>query len=575
MTYDKLDLARKAVPALVLALASPAQGQDVCPDPADMAPALDGSLADVRYLADDALAGREVGSPGALCAARFIEGRFRDLGLRPVNGEKYFQEFTVTTGAELGHDNRLRVAGETYTLGEDWIPFGFSGSGEVEGSLLYGGLGMRGTVLVVDAVDPASPDDAAMESDPRFLASAAVRHGTAAVLVMLADGQDLPEPARESRPAVPIPVVAVAGDARVAIREAAGHNRTLQLITDVEVSRRRARNVMGLLEGADATLRNEVVVVGAHFDHLGLGGDGSLASEQAGTIHNGADDNASGTAALLDVAARLATSPNRPARSVLFLAFTGEERGLWGSAQYVKEPALPLENTVAMLNLDMVGRLEDGSLTVFGMATAQEWEEIVGTANEGLTEPMTLSLLPDGFGPSDHSSFYGEGVPVLHFFTNAHEDYHRPSDDWERIDADGLVRVADLVSAVVWRVAGTGPEAVALTPVEGAGNPHGGDLPSGDQSSASSGYGPYLGTIPDMTPQESGVRLTGVRDGSPAEVAGIRTGDVIVEFEGREIGDLYAYTYALREHSPGDEVHIVVLRDGERVEVVAVLGQRR
>jgi hypothetical protein len=540
-----------------------------------MAPALDGSVADVRYLADDALSGREVGTPGALCAARFLERRFRELGLQPVNGREYFQEFAVTTGAELGADNRLRVAGETYTLGEDWIPFGFSGSGEVEGSLLYGGFGMRGTVLVVEAVDPASPDATAMESDPHFLASTAARHGTVAVLVMLSDGQVLPEPARESRPALPIPVLAVAGDARVAIREAAGHNGTMQLVTEVGVSHRQARNVMGFLEGTDPTLRDEVLIVGAHFDHLGLGGDGSLAPDQYGTIHNGADDNASGTAALLDVATRMAAGPNRPARSVLFLAFTGEERGLWGSAHYVKEPALPLESSVAMLNMDMVGRLEDGALTVFGMATAEEWEEIVTAANESLPESLTLSLLPDGFGPSDHSSFYGEGIPVLHFFTNAHEDYHRPSDDWDRIDADGLVRVADLVTEVAWRVAGTGSEALALTPVEGAGNPHGGDIPAGDQAAASSGYGPYLGTIPDMTPQESGVRLTGVRDGSPAEAAGIQTGDVIVEFEGREISDLYAYTYALREHRPGDEVHIVVLREGARVEVVAVLGQRR
>ena len=575
MTFNTLDLARNALPALFLVLAPAAQAQDACPDPEHMAPAVDGSLADIRYLADDALNGREVGTPGALCAAGFIEGRFRELGLQPVTGREYFQEFAVTTGAELGNHNRLQVAGETYTLGVDWIPFGFSGSEEVEGSLLYGGLGMRGTVLVVEAVDPASPDAGAMESDPHFLASTAARHGTSAILVMLADGQDLPEPARESRPALPIPVLAVAGDARIAIREAAGDNGSIQLVTDVGVAHRQARNVMGFLEGADPALRDEVVIVGAHFDHLGRGGAGSLAPDQLGVIHNGADDNASGTAALLDVATRMAAGPNRPARSVLFLAFTGEERGLWGSAHYVKEPALPLENTVAMLNMDMVGRLEDGALTVFGMATAQEWEDIVTAANESLTESMTLSLLPDGFGPSDHSSFYGEGIPVLHFFTNAHEDYHRPSDDWDRIDADGLVHVADLVTEVAWRVAGTGSEALALTPVEGAGNPHGGDVPSGDQASASSGYGPYLGTIPDMTPQESGVRLTGVRDGSPAETAGIQGGDVIVEFEGREIADLYAYTYALREHRPGDEVHIVVLRDGERVEVVAVLGQRR
>ncbi len=557
-------------------MTGPALAQDSCPNPRPITQGLEGPLADVRYLADDALQGREVGSAGAQCAADYLADRYREIGLEPPTpAAGYFQAFVVTTGAELGSENRLTVAGRTYTLGEDWIPYGFSASQAIDGTLLYGGLGMPGQILVVDAPDPHAPESGSMESDPHFLAAAAARHGTGALIVVLANGEPLPDPARESRPSAPIPVIAVTAEAGEALRPAAGDMAEASLQTDVGVSRRQARNVVGILEGADPDLRHETVVIGAHFDHLGLGGDGSLAPDAYGTVHNGADDNASGTAALLAVATRMASTLQRPQRSVLFLSFTGEEKGLWGSAHYVEEPLRPLDATVAMLNMDMVGRLDGGALTVFGVATAEEWESTLDEVNGARAEPITISKLPDGFGPSDHSSFYGEGIPVLHFFTNAHEDYHRPSDDWDSIDERGLEAVVELVTDVAWRVAGTFEStALALTPVEGAGNPHGGSLPSGD-SQASSGYGPYLGTIPDMTPRDTGVRLTGVRDGSPAEEAGIQAGDVIIEFDGAEITDLYAYTYALREHRPGDEVSIVVLRNGERVEVTAVLGRRR
>jgi membrane-associated protease RseP (regulator of RpoE activity) len=222
-----------------------------------------------------------------------------------------------------------------------------------------------------------------------------------------------------------------------------------------------------------------------------------------------------------------------------------------------------------MLNLDMVGRVVDDQLTVFGFGTAAEWDEVVDAANAGLEAPLRIAKAPDGFGPSDHASFYGEGVPVLHFFSNTHADYHRPSDDWTKINGEGLERVAALTAAVTQRLAAGGTDAIALTPVEQ-------DRPSPTAaSSSSSGYGPYLGTIPDMSPRDFGLRLTGVREGSPAEEAGLRAGDVVVEFDGREIADIYAYTYALRDREPGDEVTIVVERDGVRVSVTAVLAERR
>ena len=226
-----------------------------------------------------------------------------------------------------------------------------------------------------------------------------------------------------------------------------------------------------------------------------------------------------------------------------------------------------------MLNMDMVGRLEGRTLTVMGVGTAEEWTEVLNRANQALDRPLTIATSPDGFGPSDHSSFYGEGIPVLHFFSNTHEDYHRPSDDSDKIDGQGLEDILGLVTEVALAVAGEAgsDQRVAITPIEAVETPAHGQSPS----SSSGGYGPYLGTIPDMVPTDFGLRLSGVREGSPAQKGGLRKGDVVIEFGGKDVGDIYAYTYALREHAPGDQVEIVVQREGERVTVTVTLGDRR
>jgi hypothetical protein len=318
------------------------------------------------------------------------------------------------------------------------------------------------------------------------------------------------------------------------------------------------RNVAALLRGYDPDRQSEVVVVGAHYDHLGRGPFGSLEPE-SGEVHNGADDNASGVAALLEAADLLASGP-RPARSILFLAFTGEEFGLLGSNHYVNHPTLPLERTVAMLNLDMVGRLRDGGLIVYGVDTAAEWKELVAAA--AAHEGVSVAFNGSGYGPSDHTSFYAQDIPVLHFLTNVHSDYHKPSDDWSAIDTAGLYHVAAVVADIAGRVAEPSAR-LTLQRTEAPPPPQG-----------EGGYGAYLGTVPDFAPVDFGVRLSGVRSGSPAEQAGMRKGDVLIRLDGQEIADLYAFTDALRAHAPGDTVGIVVLREGEEVSLVAVLGSR-
>ena len=567
---------------LLLAIGASAQTVS-CPDPAALIAGVSGPLAHVRYLADDALEGREVGSPGAQCAAQYIAAEFQTLGLQPAGSAgSWFQTFPVRKGAAFGADNELGISNKGYALGKDWVPMGFSAPATLDAEMVYAGYGLSrpgnpddamthldvtGKIMVVEWGDPDTPNSRGLRADPHFKATVAAGRGAAGLLVLLPDGMDLPSPEEEIRNPLSIPVAAVAATAGEAVRAAAQAGAGASVRTDVAPTTADARNVVAMLPGADPALADQFIVVGAHFDHLGWGGEGSLAPD-AREVHNGADDNASGTAALLDIARRLTSGP-RPARSVVFIAFTGEEKGLWGSAQFVAEPTVDLSKAVAMLNLDMVGRLTENTVTVFGTGTAQEWEQVANAANAKLAQPLKLAFSPDGYGPSDHASFTAAGIPVLHFFTNTHVDYHRPSDDWQKIEGEGLARIAELSADITRGLAGTDQAvAMALTKVrqDRPAAPTGGE--------ASRGYGPYFGTIPDMTPRDFGLRITGVREGSPAEKAGLQGGDVIVEFDGKPVEDIYSYTYALRDKKPGDAVKVVVERDGKRFTFNAVLGER-
>jgi aminopeptidase YwaD len=318
------------------------------------------------------------------------------------------------------------------------------------------------------------------------------------------------------------------------------------------------QNVVAMVPGRDRALAGrEVVVIGAHFDHLGRSPSNAL--DQGDAIRNGADDNASGTAVVLELARIFAANPAR--RAIVLAHFSGEELGLLGSQWFVEHSPVPLGGIAAMVNFDMVGRLRNDRLIVYGVATARELPAIVDSAN---VEPkLRITAQGDGFGPSDHSSFYAKGIPVLHFFTDLHEDYHRATDDVEKIDAAGVARVAAVAERVVRAIADR-PD--RLTPVRVAAAP---------TVAPTRGSNVYLGTIPDMAASDApGLRLTGVRAGSPAEKGGLAAGDVIVRFAGRDVKDLYTYSEALYAHKPGDEVEVVFLRGGERRTTRVTLGTR-
>jgi len=321
-------------------------------------------------------------------------------------------------------------------------------------------------------------------------------------------------------------------------------------------------NVVAIISGSSRVLRGEIVVVGAHYDHLGLGGFGALDPDSTGRVHNGADDNASGTAALLEIGRSLAR--RHAARTIVLVAFSGEELGTLGSSYFVHHALpQPIDSLYTMLNLDMVGRLRNARLLALGAGTAREFPALLDSLNS--PPRFDLQASGDGWGPSDHSVFFATRHPVLHFFTDLHGDYHRSTDDWDKLNVAGIAQVAEFVADLAWSLANR-PGALTFV-----------DSPRPQAAAGGSGYGAYLGTIPDMSggvPDGEGVRITGVRAGSPAEQAGLVAGDVITAIGDKHIGNLYDMTDALRSHLPGDTVVVVSRRDGVERRATTVLGKR-
>jgi hypothetical protein len=341
---------------------------------------------------------------------------------------------------------------------------------------------------------------------------------------------------------------------------------SFQIDANVDLERlvKTVHNVDAYLPGET----DEYVVIGAHYDHLGLGGQFSLAPSMTGTVHPGADDNASGTAGVIELARWYARQPKQK-RGILFLSFAGEEQGLLGSAWWVNHPELPIEKAVAMVNMDMIGRVRNGKLYIGGTASGSSFRTLVeGIVPKHPELKVDYSEGPES-GSSDHTSFMSKRVPSLFFFSGLHSDYHKPSDTWDKIDAPASAHVLALVADVVdnLRAAPGRPEFVKAAPAA-----HGG----GDAGPVTqgSGYGPWFGSVPDFGEGVQGVKFADVSAGSPAAKAGLQAGDIMVEFDGKPIQNLYDFTYALRGKKPGDEIKVKVMREGKPLEVPVVLGKR-
>ncbi len=329
--------------------------------------------------------------------------------------------------------------------------------------------------------------------------------------------------------------------------------------SNVKQVKAEVKNVIAVLEG-EGPHADETIVIGAHYDHLGMGGNGSLAPWTK-EIHNGADDNASGTATLMEVAHQLATSGKKPQRRIVFMAFTGEERGLLGSAHYTKQPRFPLDKTIAMFNLDMVGRLSDDKLIVYGTGTAKEFDPLVEAQAKEFGFKLTKHA--GGFGPSDHSSFYAKKIPVLHLFTGTHSDYHRPSDDSPKLNIEGMQRIAALLVNIVHATdaSDSRPAYAEIKKVEVIGI--GGDSDR-----------PYLGSIPDFAANEEGLAITGVSPGSPADKAGMKGGDIIIKLGDSKITGIEDLQSSLFKYKIGETIKVIVKRDGKEVTLEVTLAKR-
>lgn len=328
---------------------------------------------------------------------------------------------------------------------------------------------------------------------------------------------------------------------------------------DIERRQVEVKNVVAVLEGT-GPLAEETIVIGAHYDHLGRGGEGS-AQPGSAEIHNGADDNASGVAALLEVARRLAARDQPLPRRVVFIAFTGEERGLLGSAQYIRKPLVPHDKTIAMLNFDMVGRLSDNKLIVNGTGTAEQFDKLVDDVNK--KHGFELAKSPGGFGPGDHSSFYAKQIPVLHFFTGSHPEYHRPDDDFVLLNLNGMRRVSDFATEIAERLA-LAPERPTYVEVAA---PQRSDGPRDPR--------PYFGSIPDFGQTGGGYAISGVAPQSPAANGGVQAGDQIIRLGEFKIDNLEDFDSALRKFSAGDRPTVTVRRHGQELELKVTLDPPR
>lgn len=519
----------------------------------------------ISTLASDAYEGREAGSAGEIKARDYIVKSFKSAGLKPKGEKGFLQPFTFTAGATFGPGTQLYVNNYSFKVGDDFTPLPYSGNGVITGYVARLGYGIddnklgredyKGKLNIAKKIfvmESGTPDGANPHgkfgewSDLRKKLDIAIQRGATAVIFINSDtAQADPKADFDHRVSpVSIPVLFAKGKAAELLRDSIVTNCTVG--AEVIKVTKDAYNVCGYIDNGAAT----TVVIGAHYDHLGYGHEGSLYRGEP-AIHNGADDNASGTAAMLEVAGWLTARKAELSRRVLFLGFSGEELGLLGSKKYVEAPLVPLADTVAMLNLDMVGRLDE-RLYVGGTGTSPLWPDVLERLNKAGPR-LTLKLWPGGKAPSDHESFYGKDVPVLFFFTGLHGDYHRPSDDWNTLNYDGHAKVARLAAAVALEVA-TGPMRPAFTKCDAGGFE----------------VGPYLGLSVD--PKPDGLRISHVDDKSPARKAGVKEGDYLLEWAGTRLKDANAFNECLSKSKPGDKVELTVERKGKPQKLTVTMG---
>lgn len=558
----------------------------------------------IYHLASDELKGRMTGTEQEKTAAEYISKEFKRFGLKPYFNGSWFQNFPFISGVELKGKNNFTFSSsdKKYEVEKDFIPLGFSSSLSVSGEVIfagygisskdngyddYEGLNVEGKIVLVLRYNPEydNPHSKLEElASFRYKTNIAKEKGAKAILFV-----NGPAPVEEDKlqkltydraSSVPgIAAVHISRSVADAMLSKSGftvkslqekikadgkphsfsvEGVTVQLETSVAEVKKEGINVAGVIPGSDKKLSAEYIIIGAHYDHLGMGGANSLYRGDEPQIHNGADDNASGTSGILELAEYLSKNKKQLKRSIILAGFSGEELGLLGSSHMVNNPVVANEKIAAMINLDMIGRLTDSALIVYGTGTSSGWKDML---NKNKPASIILTFNDEGYGPSDHSSFYGKNIPVLFFFTGTHSDYHRPSDDAEKINYSGLESVVKYVAAMVKDIAQmkSRPEYV--------------NVPRKDNQRMG-GWKVYVGTIPDYAYSGQGLKITGVNEGSPAKKAGLQGGDIITKFGKKQINSIYDYVYVLQELVPGDIVDLEVTRGEEKIQLKLELGAK-
>ncbi len=582
----------------------------------------------ITYLSSDKLEGRNTGEKGAVYAAGYVANSFSQLKLKAgfVKGKSrnYLQPFPFIASVEVGatgNDFKLDLtkADGSHLKFENLLPVkpvGFSMNGEVTDSEVvfagfgivsdelkyndYNNLDVKDKVVIVFDGTPenGNPNSPFLRfADVRLKAKLAKDKGAKGLLIISSEEKfendrlaSLKYDQTLGESAIPAIVVSrntaanmLGGDEeklkQLEVFQSMKKDPTVKVNVSIPTKNivsfkvnlvkktAEAYNIIGVLEGTDPILKNEAIVIGGHYDHLGKGGHAGSLAPNSTEVHHGADDNASGISAVIELARQFSQTKSNK-RTLIFIAFSGEEEGLIGSKFYVNNPVFPLDKTVAMINMDMIGRLRDGKLTVGGIGTATEWKDLVEGKNKtgetviSAASLFNLQLSEDGFGPSDHSSFYGKQIPVLFFFTGSHEDYHKPSDTVDKINFDGLSRVLSYIYEIA--------KAIDANPKH--------PIYTVAKSSGTQGRGTFkvsLGVVPSYGEANDGLLLEGVRDNSPAAKADLKAGDKVIKLAGKEVRNVSDYTIILGELKADVEYEIVIMRGTEKLTLKIIPAARK
>ncbi|MDB9722351.1 M28 family peptidase [Candidatus Marinimicrobia bacterium] len=547
-------------------------------------------LAHIKYLSDNKREGRFPGSQGSKEAIDYISKQFKTNNILPGGTKDFLQPFEFIAGIKADNDTRLVLDGKDLSLNKDFIPIEFSSNGKFEGEIAfvgygflindsiswndYKGINLDGKWALIFSGAPGGDHPHSKFRNHSALRKKAIlakdKNALGVIFVNQKGNEGLKTLKHTPNSlSIGIPVIQIKRD--IANELLSQRLNDLQIKLDEQKQpqsfsidknirgelklKREIKlipNVIGIIPGNDLKLKEEYIVLGAHFDHLGLGeqGSGSLMPGSK-LIHNGADDNSSGTAALLELSSKLSKNKGLLKRSIILMGYNAEEEGLLGSKYFVNNPTVDLQSIVAMINMDMIGRMSNNAVTVGGTGTANIFESTLKEINKD--HNLKLKMSPEGFGPSDHASFYINNIPVLFFFTGTHSDYHKPSDDWQRINIEGQKKITDFIYDLTLNLS-----RMSEKPVFKESGPK-------QATQARSTFKVTLGIMPSYVSDEKGLVIDGVRKNGPAGKAGIKKGDMIISIKGKEVNSIYDYMYRLEKLEPGEVVKVTIIRKGEEL----------